>query len=171
MNAKLLLALVLGLTALGPASTYAQEPFRYAAAITEFQRAVDAYAFQHRQVQRRLGEGADQAAMAAGLRAARPRAADGDFFTPMTSDAFRYRIASRLTAPGCTVKESSASSSEVPRVGGLMISTQALPSCLAYGLPRLPEELAYRKAGVVLLLVDTHANTVVDVLHAAFPAP
>jgi len=124
--------------ALGTPSTHAQEPFRYASAISAFQRA------------------------------ALPQAADGDFFTPMTSDAFRYRIASRLKAPGCTVAGWSASRSEVPRVGVLTISTEPLPTCLVHVLPRLPEELEYRKAGVAVVLVDTHANMVVDVLHGAF---
>jgi hypothetical protein len=36
-------------------------------------------------------------------------------------------------------------------------------------LPRLPEELEYRVASVALILLDTHANMVVDVLHGAFP--
>jgi hypothetical protein len=38
-------------------------------------------------------------------------------------------------------------------------------------LPRLPDELQYRAVGVALILVDTHANLVVDVLHAVFPPP
>jgi hypothetical protein len=38
--------------------------------------------------------------------------------------------------------------------------------CVAEVLPKLPEELEYRSAGTVLLLVDTHANLVVDVLPA-----
>jgi hypothetical protein len=36
-------------------------------------------------------------------------------------------------------------------------------------LPRLPDELEHRARGVALVLVDTHANLIVDVLHAAFP--
>ena len=43
------------------------------------------------------------------------------------------------------------------------------PACLAAVLPRLPEELEYRVVGVTLVLVDVHANLVVDVLHGAFP--
>jgi hypothetical protein len=33
-------------------------------------------------------------------------------------------------------------------------------------LPQLPDELEYRSAGNVLLVVDPHANLVVDVLPA-----
>ena len=37
---------------------------------------------------------------------------------------------------------------------------------MAAALPHLPEELEYRSAGTVLLLVDVHANLVVDLLPA-----
>jgi hypothetical protein len=146
-----------------------QEPFGDAAAMIQFQRNADSYAFQHRQVQRRLGEGADQKAMAVGMRAARPTAAEGELFTPTIAAAFLNRIAFALREPGCRIGASETPSSEVPRVGVLALRSQALPSCLTGVLPHLPEELEYRAVGVVLILIDTHANTVVDVLHGAFP--
>jgi hypothetical protein len=153
-----------------PLSARVQEPFGDAAAITQFQRSVDAYAFQHRQVQRRLGDAADRNTMAAGLRAARPLAADGDFFTPIIAAAFRTRIAFALRTQGCKVAAMGTPSSEVPRIGALTIQAHALPGCLSGVLPRLPEELEYRVSSVALVMLDTHANMVVDVLHAAFPA-
>jgi hypothetical protein len=52
-----------------------------------------------------------------------------------------------------------------------MIDTTGLPACVLRVLPRLPEELEYRQTGVVIILLDTHANMVVDVLHGAFPRP
>jgi len=146
-----------------------QEPFGDAAAMTQFQRSVDSYAFLHRQVQRHLGDAADRNAMAVGLRAARPSAADGDIFTPIIAAAFRNRIAIAARTQGCTIAASDMRSAEVPRVGILAIGTQALPACLLGVLPRLPEELEYHAAGVALILIDTHANIVVDVLHGAFP--
>ena len=151
-------------------SARSQEAFGDAPAITQFQRSVDAYTFQHRQIQRRLGEGVDQSLMAAGMHAARPSAADGDFFTPLVAAAFRNRIAVALRAPDCKITPS-GSGSEVPRVGALTMGTAPVPACVLKVLPRLPEELDYRAASVVLILVDTHANMVVDVLHGAFPAP
>ena len=163
-----LLLCVVGIAAMATSIADAQETFRDATAITHFQRALDGYAFQHRQIQRRLGEGADQAAIAAAMRAARP-SADGDFFTPMVGDAFRRRIANRMRTPGCDVV-AAVQGSEVPRVGVAALSWQAVPGCLLAVLPRLPEELEYRVASVALILVDTHANLVVDVLHGAFPA-
>jgi hypothetical protein len=148
----------------------AQDGHGDAAAMTQFQRGVDSYAFLHRQVQHRLGVTADRNAMAAGLRAARPSAADGDYFTPIIAAAFRNRIAIAARTQGCRIAASDTMSSEVPRLGDLAIATQAIPGCLLSVLPRLPEELEYRAAGVALILVDTHANVVVDVLHGAFPA-
>ena len=49
------------------------------------------------------------------------------------------------------------------------VGTQPLPGCVSSVLPRLPEELEYRSAGVALILLDTHANMVVDVLDGALP--
>jgi hypothetical protein len=156
-------------TLVAASGAHPQEPFGDAAAMTQFQRSVDTYAFLHRQVQRHLGDAADRNAMAVGLRAARPSAADGDVFTPIIAAAFRNRIALAARTQGCTIAASDTRSAEVPRVGVLAIGTQPLPSCLLGVLPRLPEELEYRAASVALILIDTHANMVVDVLHGAFP--
>jgi hypothetical protein len=107
--------------------------------------------------------------MAAGMRAARPSAAERDFFKPLVAAAFRTRIAIALKMPGCEIATSGALSSEVPRFGTLAVNTQVLPGCVMNVLPRIPEELQYRSASVALILLDTHTNTVVDVLHGAFP--
>ena len=152
-------------------SARSQESFGDAAAIIQFQRSVDSYAFQHRQVQRRLGAAADQKGMAAAMRAARPSAAGGDFFTQVIAAAFHARISTALRTQGCKTPTGDSPSNEVPRVGALAISMHLVPGCLLEVLPRLPEELEYRATGVVLVLVDTHANTVVDVLHGAFSPP
>jgi hypothetical protein len=153
------------------ANPRAQDQYGDADVILQFQRSLDAYAFQHRQVQRRTVEGADQQAMAAALRAARPAAAEGDFFTPLVAVSFRARIAAAFRTQGCSLGPLRTAGSEVPRVGPLTIATGAVPSCVLGVLPRLPEELEYRTASVALLLLDTHANLVVDVLHGAFPTP
>jgi hypothetical protein len=151
------------------ASSARAQEFADSAAIVQFQRSVDSYAFQHRQIQRRLGEGAEQRAMASGMHAARP-SADGDYFTPIIASAFRNRIAFALRTQDCKVAAAGTSSSEVPRVGSVAPDTYDLPKCVLSVLPRLPEELEYRAASVAIILLDTHANMVVDVLHGAFPA-
>ena len=164
---SLCIVAVLGATR---SSAGSQGDFGDAAAMIQFQRGVDSYVLLHRQVQRRLGEGADQRAMAAGLHAARQSAADGDLFTPTIAAAFHHRIATALRRSGCTIVPAGKPSSEVPRVGFLTITTSNLPDCVLSVLPRLPEELEYREAGVAIILLDLHANMVVDVLHGAVPA-
>jgi len=135
-------------------------------AIVQFQRAADGYAFQHRQVQRRLGANPGRGEMTAAMRDARVSAVDGDLFTPPVAFALRARIAA-ARGSGCAVPITGASN-EVPRANQEASATVPVPACIAAVLPRLPEELEYRIAAVALLLVDTHANMVVDVLHGAF---
>jgi hypothetical protein len=158
-------AVVIALTVTAQA---AQAPFNDGQVITQFERAVDAYAFQHRQVQRRAGETVDQQAMAGAMRASRPSAEDGAIFTPMVAAAFHSRIATALRSGSCN-RPSTDANFVVPRPNQDAGGTLPISACLAAVLPRLPAELEYRVAGVVLLLVDTHANLVVDVLHGAFP--
>jgi hypothetical protein len=126
-------------------------------AVLEFQRAADAYAFAHRQIERR------------GTPA--PLRAEGAFFTPVVAAVFRSRIRTAMTRPGCGVADAGRAGSEVPRVNTTTVGTHTLPACVAAVLPALPEELEYRMAGIVLLLADAHLDVVVDVLHAAFPRP
>jgi hypothetical protein len=52
------------------------------------------------------------------------------------------------------------------RANSSATGTTAITACVAAALPALPDELEYRSAGTVLVLVDTHANLVVDVLPA-----
>jgi hypothetical protein len=47
----------------------------------------------------------------------------------------------------------------------------AVPSCVLNALPDLPEELEYRFARRTLVLVDTHADLVVDIMLGALPPP
>lgn len=165
----LLAALFVWATSVGAFASPPQPVFPDRQAIIEFQRALDSYAFQHRQVERRVGESADQRTMAAGMRAARPSPQDGDIFTPLVAMAFRQRIAVALKSGGCEMPPFDRQNFEVPRPNGDATMASALPECVSAMLPRLPEELAYRVAGVRLVLVDTHAGLVVDVVPAAFP--
>ncbi len=166
---RLALALGAAATVLLEVQVRAQQPYGDSQAVTQFQRALDEYAFQHRQVERRVGGGADQPTMAAAMREARPSPADGAIFTPVVAAAFRARLAAALRTPGCT--SPGTSSFVVPRPNDDAGQAIAISGCLVDALPRLPAELEYRAASVTLVLVDTHANLVVDVLHAAFPPP
>ena len=120
--------------------------------ILQFQRAADAYAFQHRQIERRS--------------AAPATLVEGAFFTPAVAAAFR----DRLRAAGCPIQKADDSGFVVPRVNSSADGTNLLPSCASAALPGLPPELEYRFTGVALILADAHRHVVVDILHAAWPA-
>ena len=130
----------------------AQE-FRDAAAITQFQRAADGYAFTHRQTDRR---GSSPEVLQ-----------EGAIFTPVVAAAFRARVAASLRRDGCSLPADT--SNVVPRVNAQSSGAALVPQCVAAALPRLPDELEYRMSGVVLVLSDAHRHIVVDVVHAAFP--
>ena len=137
------------------------------AIVVRFQRAADDYAFLHRRVQRTLGDDPGGRAMAAAMRAARPAATDGDILTEEIAAVLRARIRS-LKKAGCDV---AGRSSEILRPNQDASLAAPIPMCMETALPKLPPELEYRMAGVTLVLVDSHANLVVDVVHGAFPVP
>lgn len=168
---KSTLAVALALR-LGAASGLAQE-FPDVRATVEFQRAADCYAFMHRQAERRLGLahrkagdavsdiGSDE--LAAAIRAERTRTAPGEFFTPAMAGVIGSRLISARRS-GCHVGELESGSRRVLRINGPATGTNPLPECVVAALPHLPPELEYRSAEGVLVLVDGHANLVVDVL-------
>jgi len=143
-------------------------------AMVEFQRAVDGYAFLHRQVERRLnlahrrdpGKPQEMAEMAAAMREARP-AAEGSILAPAVGTAIREALAAAARAPGCDPGELRSGPWQPLRIHDSAAATKALPACIAAALPHLPEELEFRSAGSVLVLVDRHLGVVVDVLPAA----
>ena len=163
---KTAILLVLCLTT--PVVVEAQRP------IVDFQRAADSYAFLHRQVERQIGmahrrtadaaDTIDAEELAAGIVAARPQPAV--LFTPAAAAAFRELASSALRA-GCDAGELRTGVWELfhqpytPAEG-----SRPLSPCMAAALPDLPDELEYRSAGTVLLIVDPHANLVVDVMPA-----
>ncbi len=167
------LALIASLLALAivPASL-AQDRVPDVRAIVEFQRAADAYAFLHRQVEVRLElahrewQGADPvgaAEIAAAMVARRPATAPR-LFTPRVVAAFREMAARASRAPGCDPGELRTGLWEMRHdVNTQATGTTPLSPCMREALPALPEELEYRSAGTVLVIVDTHANLVVDV--------
>ena len=120
--------------------------------LLQFQRAADSYAFAHRQDDRR--------------GRAPSSFAEGAFFTPQVAATLRARI----LIGGCELPGTGDRDFVVPRVNAATDRTRAVSPCLVAVLPKLPPELEYRSAGVVLVLADAHLHIVVDVLHAAFPA-
>jgi hypothetical protein len=149
---RIMLARVVLLGVALSAGAYQADPGQAdASPLLQFQRAADTYAFAHRQDDRR------------GTTPA--RLVEGQFFTPSVAASFRARIRS---VTGCSLPRGEGGA-VVPSVNAPVTGASPLPSCLASALPRLPEELEYRSAGVALILADAHRGIVVDVLHAAFP--
>lgn len=152
----------------------AKDMFPYTRAVIEFQRAADAYAFTHRQVERRIGiahrrtgdpvDVIGSRELAAGIMAERPRPAV--LFTPTVVAMFRDAAAAALRG-GCDAGELRSGAWELSHEPyAPAIGSRPLSQCMVLALPDLPDELEYRSAGTVLLLVDPHANLVVDVLPA-----
>ena len=168
---KSTLAVALALQ-LGAAPGLAQE-FPDVRAALEFQRAADGYAFMHRQTERRLGLAHRKAGevvneissdeLATAIRGERTRTSAGEFFTPAMAGVIAARLTSARRS-GCNVGELESGRWGVLRVNGPATSTNPLPECVVAALPHLPPELEYRSTEGVLVLVDGHANLVVDVL-------
>ena len=154
----------------------AQQTFADTRAVIDFQRAADAYTFLHRHVERRIGmahrragEAGDVAAreLRAAIMAERSSVLESPLFTPAVVTAFRQIAARAVRSPGCDPGELRSGVWDMShQINSAATGTNPLNACVATALPVLPDELEYRSAGTVLLLVDVHANLVVDVLPA-----
>ena len=168
-------ALVAGVAAID--REVVQDTFADTQAVIEFQRAADTYAFVHRQVERRIrvahrhaGETSEvipSAELRTALLAERSATLDSPLFTPAVVTALRRIAARAARAPGCDPGELRSGVWEMSHeINSLATGARPVSACIATALPALPDELEYRSAGTVLLLVDPHANLVVDVLPA-----
>ena len=155
----------------------AQEAFADARVVSEFQRAADSYAFLHRQVERRIrlthrrdgetGEVIASTELRAALLAERASDLESPLFMPAVVAEFRRIAATAARAPGCDPGELRSGVWEMShQIHSPATGARPLSTCISTALPRLPDELEYRSAGTVLLVVDVHANLVVDVLPA-----
>ena len=191
----LLRAAILGAAAIAAAISSpaaAQEPKgtdRYEQGLAYFERAVDEYVALHRRLERPLmPEGlfsdpeesyASSLALAEALRDARPLAREGCVFRSDAAEMIRARIAFTLRRQGLRPADllsdlgeellPGAPAPEVNRQFSWGVGNGMWPSLLAV-LPRLPQELEYRFVGADLVLIDLHANMVVDILRGAVPA-
>lgn len=112
--------------------------------------------------------------LATGIRAARTAAKAGDIFN---GAAEQFRQVIREDAKDRSVRDKFATMQEVPkrtpaRVNADYPETAALatvPPLILNRLQRLPDGLEYRFMGRDLILRDTKANLIVDVLHEAVP--
>jgi hypothetical protein len=117
-------------------------------------------------------------ALAAQVRAARPNAQRGDFFTPATEAQFR-----RLMTPAMhgsdgpenkvAIKDDAPEPKDVPfKVNADYPRHEALstvPPDVLRMLPELPPEIQYRFVGRHLILYDSKANLIIDFMLNALP--
>lgn len=157
-------------------------------AIHDFRNRVDAYVKLRKQVQATLpsppsGSSAEnvrqyQVTLAQRIRAERSQARPGDVFTPAISEIFRKLIATPFKSnQGKNIRASMGHAEpvqdlklqvnqEYPQTSPL----QSTPPTLLLDLPDLPAELEYRIVGHELILFDSPANLIVDLLPDASPA-
>jgi hypothetical protein len=145
--------------------------------LIEFQRGADSYAFLHRQAERQIGMAHRRAGLpveeiashtlADKIISMRGNDSNQALFTPAAAAALRELAARAVRTPDCNPGElRSGVKVTAYKANSLATGTNPISGCVAAALPSLPEELEYRSAGTVLVLVDTHANLVVDVLPA-----
>jgi hypothetical protein len=156
------------------------------AALKEFRVAVEEYVALHRHLERQvpalqLTENAQEIfdssnALAAALRAARPKSREGDLFAPPVAKTLRQLIADALAANDILPEDVVAANldevaedAEWPVVNGRFpwMRGAGMWPCILNALPALPDELQYRVVGRDLVLVDVHADLVVDILRQA----
>lgn len=156
-------------------------------ALARFHAAVEEYVNLHRRMERALmidHHGAwseegnmDSETLADAIRAARPQARAGVLFRPDIADLFRFRIGRTLwvhryhSADALAASPSRWRDGVPPSVNDWWLGEEdSIPwPSLIWELPALAEVLEYRITGRHLVLVDPHANMVVDVLENALP--
>jgi hypothetical protein len=149
-----------------------------------FASATRDYAILHRRIERQLPsfeitsspETIRRAvdAIANALRAARPDARQGDFFTPALASELRQRINGALLEHGFTsddIRFAEWLDGINPSTARLAVNGafpwalgSAMFPCVISALPPLPPELQYRVVGNTLVLIDIHASLIVDLL-------
>ena len=172
------------LLTLGGGVAFAERQETVPAEVRAFTEATHEYARMHRQLEDALPklevtsnpETIQRAvqAMTAAVRAARPHARPGDFFTEALAVELRARIDEALFAHGFSpadVRAMEAADGIDAAMAPLKVNgsvpwryASAMFPCVVQALPALPPELQYRIIGNTLILVDVHADLIVDLL-------
>jgi hypothetical protein len=117
-----------------------------------------------------------QRALSTMIQDARKDAKPGDLFTPESQVVFKQLLAKVFGGPdGAALKASVMD--ENPGVPSLKVNDRypdtvpvsTIPPQVLEGLPKLPEEMEFRFVGNDLILMDTHAHMVADIVKDAFP--
>lgn len=113
-----------------------------------------------------------QKQLAGKIRDLRPQAKQGDVFTPDVVGLFQRLVAMAMRGKDGALIRTSFERAEPVQGGHLEVNAaypdglplQSMPPSLLLNLPRLPKELEYRFVGRELILRDTQANLIVDVI-------
>ena len=172
------------LIAVGATQAYAQTPAPGTQAVQAFERATGDYVQMHRRLESQIGAiqlnstvaevNRTIQQLAAAIRAERPDAKQGEFFTPALSTELRARINNALRENGFTPGdvrenerlETTEAGIVALRVNGTfpwVLATAMFP-CVIAALPPLSPELQYRIVGDTLVLIDVHASLIIDLL-------
>lgn len=117
-----------------------------------------------------------QRALGKSIQDARKDAKPGDLFTPESQVVFKRLLARVFGGPdGAALKASIMD--ENPGVANLKVNDRypdtvpvsTIPPQVLEGLPKLPEEMEFRFVGNDMILMDTHAHIVADIVKNAFP--
>jgi len=156
------------------------------AALTIFQARVDAYVALHRQLEAPLPPPERERDpwslflarryLASAIRAARPFAREGDVFTPQVRQVFREIVAEALAGRDVPrlLADLHNEDSQLPHPEARVNeayppgATHEVPVVLLQRLPALAGDLEYRIVNDSLVLWDSHADVVVDVLPRVF---
>ena len=106
------------------------------------------------------------------IRTLRPQAKQGDVFTREVVGLFQHLVTEAMRSKDGALIRTSFQRAEPIKGGHLEVNAaypdglplQSMPPSLLLNLPRLPKELEYRFVGRELILRDTQANLIVDVI-------
>jgi uncharacterized protein YicC (UPF0701 family) len=182
-------ALVVGCSSEGHASRTSETAAQSAAPKTnpdaellvDFKKRIDDYMALHNKLEKEappLKEtkdpakiNASQDVLAMKLREARKDARQGDIFTPEIRQLFRRLMYPEVKGPeGRETKAAIAEESHELKTVTLKVNAKypdtaplmTVPPNILAALPKLPEDLEYRFVNRNMILLDTHANLIVD---------
>ena len=160
-------------------------------ALMEFNVRIDQYVALHRRLERSLPpeqmfddwEEMSQARndLANAIRDARPNARPGDIFSPGFREVVTKRVEETLARVDYDLATVLGAINDEVVPGGPRLKVNgrfpwehvgaAMWPALLHVLPVLPRELEYRFVDRDLVLIDVHADLVVDILKEALPQP
>jgi hypothetical protein len=157
-----------------------------AATIADFNKRVHDYLELHKKVDGAIKEPSKddrpemfvehQIAFAKLMQKERPDAKPGDIFTKPMRNIVRKLLASVFRGPGGRQIKKSILDEYTGNIR-LVVNTQypegapvsTMPPQILEGLPKLPDGLEFRFIGPRLILLDSHARLIVDVVEHVFP--